>query len=118
MGVEVFGGQHLSANGAHLTVQLGCCVSRCGRRLPGILLVLVFLSSSSARLLLQSLAVSVGSQELLLLAGVRQEYQQLVEDAVEAVSEQVLTAVVVLRCCYHALGTKRKPSIYQHRTVL
>ena len=38
------------------------------------------------------------SQELLLLASVRQEHQQLVEDAVEVISEQVLTAAVVLGC--------------------
>lgn len=98
VGDEVFGGQNLSTSGAHLTVQLSCCVSHCGRHLPGVLLVLVFLSSSSARLFLHCLAVSVGCQELLLLASVWQEYQQLVEDAVKVVSEQVFTAAVVLGC--------------------
>lgn len=74
MGVEVFRGQYLSASGAHLAVQLSRCVRRCGRRLPGVLLVLVSLPSSGAGLLLQRLTVGVGSQELLLLAGVRQEH--------------------------------------------
>lgn len=98
MGVEVFGGQYLSASGAHLAVELSCYVSHCGRRLPGVLLVLVFLSSSSPRLLLQGLTVAVGSQQLLLLASVRQKHQQLVEDAVKIISEQVLTAAVILSC--------------------
>lgn len=71
VGVEVFGGQHLSASGAHPAVQLSCHVNRCSRRLPGILLVFIFLSSSSPRLLLQCLTVSVRSQKLLLLARVR-----------------------------------------------
>lgn len=101
MGVEVFGGKHLSASGADLTVQLGrrVCVSRGSGHLPGALLVLGFLPSSSSSgpgLLLQSLGVSVGCQKLLLLARVWKEHQQLVEDAVEVFSQQVLTAAVVL----------------------
>lgn len=94
MGVEVFRGKYLSASGAHLAVQLGRRVRHGGRDLPGVLLVL--LPASGDRLLLQRPAVSVGAQELLLLAGVRQEDQQLVEDAVKVFSEQVLTAAVVL----------------------
>lgn len=98
VGVEVFGGQYLSTSGAHLAVQVRRCISRCGWHLPGVFLVLVLLPSSCARLLLHCLAVSVGGQELLLLARVWQEHQQLVEDAVEVVSEQILTAAMVLSC--------------------
>lgn len=98
VGDEVFWGQNLSTSGAHLAVQLSRRISCCGGRLPGVLLVLVFLSSSIARLLLRCLVVSMGCEELLLLGGVGQQYQQLVEDAVKAIAEQVLTAAVVLSC--------------------
>lgn len=98
MGVEVFGGENLSAGGAHLAVQLSCRVGRRGRRLPGVLLVLVFLPPTGAGLFLQRLAVGMSGQELLLLPSVREEHQQLIEDAVEAVSEEVLAAAVVLDC--------------------
>lgn len=108
VGDEVFGGQNLSTGGAHLAVQLGSCVSHCGWHLPGVLLVLVFLPTSSALLLLHRLEVSVGRQELLLLGSVRQKYQQLVEDAVKVVSEQVLTAAVVLGCRYYTLGMRER----------
>lgn len=102
VGVEVFGGEHLSASGADLAVQLSChiYVSRRIGHLPGTLLVLVFLSSSSSGpgLFLQSLGVSVCGQELLLLARVWQQHQQLVEDAVKVFSQQVLTAAVIQGC--------------------
>lgn len=108
VGVEVFGGQYLSTSGAHLAVQVRRRhISRCGWHLPGVFLVLVLLSSSGARLLLHCLAVSVGGQELLLLARVWQEHQQLVEDAVEVVSEQILTAAMVLSRRYDTLGKQR-----------
>lgn len=97
VGAEVFRGQYLSASGTHLAVQLSCCAVCSGRPLPGVLLVLVFLStSSSARLLLQRLTVSVSTQKLLLFARVRQENQQLIEDAVEVVAKQVLTTAMIL----------------------
>lgn len=106
MGVEVFGGQYLSASGAYLAVQLSCYMRHCGGYLPGVLLVLVLLSSCSSGLFLQGLTVSVGCQQLLLLTSVWQEHQQLAEDAVKIISEQVLTAAVILCCCYHILGSK------------
>lgn len=102
VGVEVFGGQNLSAGGAHLAVQLSCRAGRRDGRLPGVLLVPVFLPPAGTRLL--RLAVCVGAQELLLLPGVREENQQLVEDAVEVVSQQVLAAAVVLGRRDHTLG--------------
>lgn len=109
MGVEVFGGEYLSASGANLAVQIHRGVSRRRGRLPGIVPVPVF--PPPARLPLHSPAVCVGRQQLLLLGGVRQQHQQLVEDAVEVVSEQVLTAAVVLRRRDHALDAEQTQSL-------
>lgn len=114
VGDEVLGGQNLPAGGAHLAVQLGRRRGRRGRRLPGVLLVAVFLSSSSAaaaRLPLRRLAVSVGREQLLLLRRVRQQHQQLVEDAVEVVAEQLLAAAVVVGRRYRTLEAQREQKI-------
>lgn len=111
VGVEILRGEHLSARGAHLAVQLdgvGVTVSLRAMRLPCVFLVLAFPSSTAScgsRLFLQSLAVSVRRQELLLLDGVWQQDQQLVEDAVEVFAQQVLAAAVILGCRQDTLET-------------
>lgn len=119
VGDEVLGGQNLPAGGAHLAVQLGRRRGRRGGRLPGVLLVAVFLSSSSSaaasRLPLRRLAVSVGREQLLLLGRVGQQHQQLVEDAVEVVAEQLLAAAVVVGRRYHTLEVQREQKIFAFR---
>lgn len=101
MGVEVFRGEDLSAGGADLAVQFIGRIRK-GGRLPRVLLALVFLASS--RLLLQSSAVSVSRQQLLLFARVGQQHQQLVEDAVEVFSKQIFAAAVILSGGDHTLS--------------
>lgn len=66
MGVEVFERQHLFTRGTHLAVQIQAAAG--GARLPGFLLALFGLGA--LLLLLKGLKVSVGSEELLLLASV------------------------------------------------
>ncbi|KAF3846683.1 hypothetical protein F7725_003761 [Dissostichus mawsoni] len=77
-----------SSSAATLAALLGVCQA---------FFFLFFLSPPPGdRLPLQRPAVALHRQELLLLPGVREQHQQLVEDAVEVVPEQLLTAAVVL----------------------
>lgn len=67
MGVEVFERQHLFTRGTHLAVQIQAAAAA-GARLPGFLLALF--RFGALLLFLKGLKVSVGSEELLLLASV------------------------------------------------
>ena len=93
MGTEVLLGHHLPSSGTDLAVQLQVAVG--GARLPGTLFVLLGLA---AALLLQDPVVTVSCQELLLLVGVREEHEQLIEDLPEVFSQQLPAAPVVLGC--------------------